>query len=261
MKISLIENGMDSLEKGYSYYLEYQKMIHSKTVNEKKRYLCLKDAIMSLHHGIEILFKSILINESEYLLFPKIDNNIHSAFIEKRNKNLLSVFQTSLKNKIRTVTYLESIKRVESICGKKIPNKLKNKIIEINTYRNILIHSEAYIDEDEIKDSLRNLIEPLDLYFYENFSDSYRSLSGYNELIKTYKSFKEIVNLSDDVNLKHKEKVLNTLINSLEENKILIGENRVKIVSDVDKIYNFISSFSKAGYKYGMDLYNGHCSG
>lgn len=57
MKISLLENGMDSLKRGFLSYLSFKEATENKTANLED-YLELKHAILSTHHGIEILMKA-----------------------------------------------------------------------------------------------------------------------------------------------------------------------------------------------------------
>lgn len=63
MKISLLENGMDSLQQGFKKFLEFEKS----TIDAEpglRDYFNLKQAVLSLHHGIEILMKYILSKQS-----------------------------------------------------------------------------------------------------------------------------------------------------------------------------------------------------
>jgi len=61
--ISLRENGLHSLWRGIESYGTYDR-------NQDK--LMLKDAIMFLHHGVELLMKEILIKHSPFLIFEDL---------------------------------------------------------------------------------------------------------------------------------------------------------------------------------------------
>lgn len=64
--LSLKENGLHSLERGLSIF---------KSFEQTENIFLLKEAIMFLHHGIELLMKQTLVeNSSEVLIFSDIDN-------------------------------------------------------------------------------------------------------------------------------------------------------------------------------------------
>ena len=60
LEISLWENGLHSLWRGLACYAEYRE------TNDR---MLVKDAIMFLHHGIELLMKEILVRHSPYLAY------------------------------------------------------------------------------------------------------------------------------------------------------------------------------------------------
>ena len=94
MKIKLIENGLDSLKKGFEYLKQYEEQyLLEKSGHE--RYFILKDAILSIHHGIEILFKEVLRKSNELLIYSDIDKSLKNAYVEKRQRKLYSLFETS----------------------------------------------------------------------------------------------------------------------------------------------------------------------
>src|SRR2546430_3981001 len=98
-KISLRENGEHSLKKSLETYREYEKT---------QEQMPLKDTIMFLHHGIELLMKEILVRHSPYLIFEKLDD-IPSKQIEA-NKTGKGIF--FIDKPPKSVTYEVAIKRV-----------------------------------------------------------------------------------------------------------------------------------------------------
>ncbi|MBD3907031.1 hypothetical protein NAL32_17915 [Chryseobacterium sp. Ch-15] len=94
MKLNYIQNGLDSLQKGYKNLIEYENLTFSENSDSTNRFFYLKDAILFVHHGIEILIKKILHNYNELLLFSQIDSHLKNAIIEKNKNNLNSVFET-----------------------------------------------------------------------------------------------------------------------------------------------------------------------
>ncbi|MEK4987233.1 hypothetical protein NYE46_09400 [Listeria sp. FSL L8-0308] len=66
IKMGLAENGADSLKAAYLIIEKLPSLEDGLSHN-------LKDAVISLNHGIEILFKLILKNYEEYLIFADLD--------------------------------------------------------------------------------------------------------------------------------------------------------------------------------------------
>jgi hypothetical protein len=62
--MSLRENGLHSFGRGLKSYDEYLSSHNP---------ILLKDTIIFLHHGIELLMKQILVQHSEYLIFDDLD--------------------------------------------------------------------------------------------------------------------------------------------------------------------------------------------
>ncbi len=63
IKISLRENGEHSFKRSLEFYKAYERT-HDQ--------MLLKDAIIFLHHGIELLMKEVLIRHSPYLIFEDL---------------------------------------------------------------------------------------------------------------------------------------------------------------------------------------------
>ena len=107
MIIDMLNNGMDSLKRGFSSYLKYEEIVKEKETLTLEDYFVLKQAVLSTHHGVEILLKCILNKKSEFLIVDEIDSNYKEAYKEKNQNGYQSVFQTSKAQKIHTITYCE----------------------------------------------------------------------------------------------------------------------------------------------------------
>ena len=83
MRITFLENGIDSLQKGFRAFLDFEKNTVS-SLPTTEDYLILKEAILSTHHGVEILMKFILSQENEFLIVDKIDEKYITAYSEKK---------------------------------------------------------------------------------------------------------------------------------------------------------------------------------
>ncbi|MGB3587122.1 MAG: hypothetical protein WBA23_11310, partial [Tunicatimonas sp.] len=66
LKISLEANGIHSFNRGLNTFSDYEQ-------GDKKDDFLLKESIMFLHHGIELLMKQMLVNTAdESLIFSDI---------------------------------------------------------------------------------------------------------------------------------------------------------------------------------------------
>lgn len=77
IRISLKENGIHSFNKGLSDFAEYEK-------DNKQDDFKLKEAILFIHHGIELLLKQVLVDTGgEYLIFA----DLKQETIKKNHKS------------------------------------------------------------------------------------------------------------------------------------------------------------------------------
>src|SRR5688572_14759722 len=140
MEISFLDNGLDSLKKGFESLKEYEELALQVNDKTSKKYFKLKDSILNVQHGVEILIKHILNKENELLLFSQIDNHVKNALSEKKRSNLKSVFETSHGKLIHTATFKESLDRLVKICGIDISIKLGKKLVKLEEFRNQIMH-------------------------------------------------------------------------------------------------------------------------
>ncbi len=260
MKLNFLDSGMDSLKKGFECLLKYEKItfFNDDKISEELRFYHLKDAILFIQHGIEILIKKIIQNHSEYLLFSQIDNHVKNALRQKNERKLNSVFETDLKHKIHTVTFNESIERLKLIPQIKISSQLEKRLNELESYRNIIMHSEPYLNEYDINNTFDGLSDELDIFFHENIGETYKMINGYDELMKDIEDFKELLR---EKGLDLKIKAVEAIINALKRAKISIGSNEVKRITNLNNCAKFLEEIFNSNLAFGTDLYNGYCSG
>jgi hypothetical protein len=147
--ISLRENGLHSLWRGIESYGAYDK-------NQDK--LMLKDAIMFLHHGVELLMKEILNKYSLFLIFEDLSKAATRQ--EEANNQGVGIFY--LENPPKTVTYEEAIKRVSAfIKPPELTKDLQKNLATLNQFRNQLEHYAIDVDKEKIVQLLAALQEPI----------------------------------------------------------------------------------------------------
>jgi hypothetical protein len=149
-KISLKENGLHSLWRGIESFQAYTKT--------QDKWL-LKEAIVFVHQGIELLMKQMLVQHSEYLIFEDIGPETVKKQ-KQANSQGIGIFYLSSPPK--TVTYLDSIGRVEAfVKPPELDEPLITRLHELNRLRNQLEHYAIEADVEQIVRLLGNVREPV----------------------------------------------------------------------------------------------------
>lgn len=151
VKIALRENGLHSLWKGIAAYEIAKK--------DNDNVWSFKDAIMFIHHGVELLMKQILVNHSEYLIFEDLSD---STVKKQKVANEEGVGVFFLPRAPRTVTYSNAIRRVEAFLSpKELDEALVSRLDELNSLRNQIEHYAVDLDKQEVTTLLGKIREPL----------------------------------------------------------------------------------------------------
>jgi hypothetical protein len=147
IKMSLLENGVDSLK---SSYLIMEKISGlQEGINHN-----IKDAVISLNHGIEILFKLVLKEIHEYLVFSDLDNYM-LARKKMLSENKNNVFEA--KPSLKTITLNEAIRRARYLCDIEVKDDLEIVINYLNKKRNEFMHYEINLCEEEMTELISKL--------------------------------------------------------------------------------------------------------
>ena len=255
MKISLIENGLDSLQKGLAHLKAYDELNDS-GAKDAARFSTLKDAILCIQHGVEILFKYLLKNNNEILLFSEVNLKLKEAFRNRRDGQIKELFEAE---GLHTVTFRESIERVNDICGIAVEDRLKRKLLKVEGWRNSIIHSAVVLDEHEVSHVLPNIMADLDSFFGKAIGDPYLNGQGRHELERAYRLFIATRGQHDD---SIKAKVVERLIAALKENKIKnVTSPGAFMIEDAAIGFAILQKVQGDGIIYGCDMRNLHCSG
>ena len=257
MRITFLENGIDSLQKGFRAFLEFEKNTVTRTPSLDD-YLSLKEAVLSTHHGVEILMKYILSQESDFLIVDKIDTKYIAAYSEKKKSGKDSIFETSVADGVHTITYTEALSRVKALSKAKFSEGFIERLKALEKYRNALTHAEINLPDQEIVNIFPQLLSELDTFFFRIIGSEYKTLSGYDVLQKNYEAYMKIL---DDKGQSIKTAAVEAFKNSLEKADLLIGLNEVKRTTDINQAKKFISTMNGYNLSLGLDLYNGYCSG
>lgn len=161
--LSLKENGIHSLEKGLKTFAEFEKKIDTNTL--------LKESIMFLHNGIELLMKQILVEKtSEHLIYSDIDDAAKK--IIKAQKDNYNAFFPPNGRPIHTVGYELLLERIHAFVETpKISESLKTFLSQLGGLRNQIEHYAIDEEEDTIKELISKIKNPLLKFFQEGLKD------------------------------------------------------------------------------------------
>ena len=257
MIIDMLNNGMDSLKRGFSSYLKYEEIVKEKETLTLEDYFVLKQAVLSTHHGVEILLKCILNKKSEFLIVDEIDSNYKEAYKEKNQNGYQSVFQTSKAQKIHTITYEEALSRVKYFGNNDLPEALEKKLKELNTVRNALTHAEVVIKDTDVEKIFDKLLLDLDVLFLRAIGSEYSTFYGYSEIKANYDNYMTFLS---EHQMTIKKKALAALFSTQEKTGQYSGQNEVIYIEDSTIARKFLKSL-QTELDFGMDLFNGWCSG
>ncbi|GGH46370.1 hypothetical protein GCM10008014_08990 [Paenibacillus silvae] len=145
--MGLAENGVDSFKAAF-LTMQKIKMLEDGKVHN------LKDAVMSLNHGIEILFKLFLKDYDEYLIFADLDKYMTARKI-MLSKGLSNVFEANPL--LKTITLNEGIRRAKYLCDYDISEDFETVVQYLNKIRNQFMHYEISLSSEEVQELLLKL--------------------------------------------------------------------------------------------------------
>ena len=255
MKISLIDNGLDSLAKGYEFLKRYEELKDAGG-SDSARFSVLKDAILSIQHGIEILLKYLIKEKNEILLFSEISPKLRLAFKRRKDGEIAELYE---EEGIHTVSFRESIERINDVLGIEVSDRLRKILLKIEKWRNGIIHSGVLLNENEVSGVLFDAMDRLDEFFGPAIGEQYKTGQGRQELDRAYKIFK--VTHGNHKNVV-KEGVVQRLIEALSNNGIKrVTSPGVFVTKDAEKAFSVLKSMQGDDARYGCDMINLHCSG
>lgn len=157
-KISLLDNGIHSFNKALEKFTSYEQ-------GNKKDLFLLKEAIMFLHHGVELLLKQVLIDHGgEYLVFADI-KSITKKKIKAKEQGV-SVF--SLDKPANTATYFDVIQRVKAfVTAVGLGDNLEKYLLELNGIRNTIEHYGVDMEKNKVERLLLKIRAPISKFFLD----------------------------------------------------------------------------------------------
>ncbi|WNW10900.1 hypothetical protein RRX38_06945 [Pseudomonas sp. DTU_2021_1001937_2_SI_NGA_ILE_001] len=254
MQISLIENGFDSLRKGYTHLTKHEDLEIS-GAPEIERFSALKDSILSIQHGMEILFKHILRERNELLLYSDI-SKLKGAY-KSKNKNEISELYEA--DGVHTITFKESIDRLRDILNISMSDDARALFLKVETWRNKITHSAVIILEQDIAKTLLKVLFTLDHLLAPILGETYTRAQGRVDLERAYNLTKAA---HGELENKVKAQAVEGLIAALQAAKINASVPDVVLITDPEKANIVLQHMEKqGGLRFSSDVVNGHCSG
>jgi hypothetical protein len=254
MKISLIENGLDSLRKGYAHLEAYEHLL-SKGASDAERFSALKDSVLSIQHGVEILFKYSLKEKNELLIYTDI-TKLKEAYKSRREGLIKELYEF---DGVHTVTFKESIERLRDICGIPMEETLIKNLKKVEGWRNSITHSAVLLREIEVSKILIKFLSDLDGFFGPLIGTPYLEGQGRMELDRTYRLTKAVHGELDN-NIKRL--TLERLISVLQKHNVKnVTTSSSFIITEPTKAFSILRDIQGGEIKYGCDFVNMHNSG
>lgn len=185
MKFNLLNNGVDSLKASYDSLGKIDDLAEGVEHN-------IKDTIMYLNHANEILFKLILKNHKEYLMFEDISlyMKAKSAMLQQQKSNVLEI-----NPKLKTVSFSSALKRIELLCDIEISSKFKGALEYLNQNRNQIMHYEIELQEVDVQ----ILVEKLKICHNLSIEFFNRHLQGISILMEASRFELTVQDYMDDM--------------------------------------------------------------
>ena len=159
LSIGLLENCCHSLKRGYELWNQG---------NERKDGWLLKEAVIWIHHGIELALKQLLVQSNEYLVFEKIDEAVEKLSKLRRSTpasgntlGALDLFEE--ENPAFSVGFNKLIERTAIMLGLSELEKasdLRSKIDALTKFRNKIVHFAVKLNPEEVASLLGEILEP-----------------------------------------------------------------------------------------------------
>lgn len=175
--IRLVDNGLDSFKKSITILGNIEGI-----APEQYEYT-LKELIITLHHSTETLFKNIIKEANEYLIYTNFDELCEADVLKKIKSNKRKEFT------VKTIVYIEAINRAIFLKNLKI-NKLEYKYLDtLNRYRNALTHYEHSFDRNEVEHVVAYLLPFLYKNYNENINEFERFAIAEERALWNFKRF------------------------------------------------------------------------
>lgn len=206
--MKILENGLDSFSKS----INLLNGLHSMKNDEQYEFL-LKDIIINLHHSTETLFKYLIQEKNEYLIYSELEK----VFKQKTENKFKS---TSKQREFQTIQFIDAIYRVIVLYDIDLDEEEFNRIKFLNDIRNNLTHYEWEF-KSELAEHTIALLLPI---LFEIYSKNIIQFNKYAEDKGFYADTKKAINNIEIWNFRRVIE-LNKKVNEAFEHKKFLEAN------------------------------------
>ncbi|WP_410976736.1 hypothetical protein [Bacillus cereus] len=146
--MDILENGLHSLKNAI------HNLNQLEAAPESDREYIIKDTIIGLHHSTETLFKYLVKEKHELLIFK----DLNDYFTKELRNRLDNNAENSKSYQGNTITYIEAINRATVLYDLQISQNDNATFLKLNKLRNFITHHEYDLTEDQIKFLIAQLL-------------------------------------------------------------------------------------------------------
>ncbi|WNO10504.1 hypothetical protein [Teredinibacter sp. KSP-S5-2] len=168
LKIGLLDNGAHSLKRGFEMWFQWK---------DSGDAWLLKESVIWVHHGIELLLKQLLVQTNEFLVFQDVNKAVERLGILRKKPGMedagvLDLFEND--DKVMSVGFRNLIERtaitlpIDELSDGAF---LRRKIDQLTRYRNKIVHFSVELNVVEISSLLSDTLNPLLSLLAENVKD------------------------------------------------------------------------------------------
>lgn len=157
LEVTLLDNACHSLNRGFEFL--------EASTNEQDK-LLLKEAVVWIHHGIELSLKQLLVQKNEFLVFDDIDKAVQKLGNLRRKKSNIQIGVLELFDygeTSQTVGYGKAIERAAVMLNLQElaqDKPLRQQLDKLGNFRNRIVHFSIDIYTDEVTGMLVQLMNP-----------------------------------------------------------------------------------------------------
>jgi len=167
LKIDIFENGITAWKESI--------LVLEKILNGEVDFSNYRRFIINLQSGLELLFKKMLFDKNEFMIFSfdKFQDKVLKEYKNstKEGKSIFEYVASKNKQLPHTVNFKESYQRLVYLYNMDCFNEeIIANLLKLENLRNNLVHFEVDIDE-EVVSSLAKLLLDCDEIFQENIDE------------------------------------------------------------------------------------------
>ena len=158
LKMGLLDNGSHSLKRGFEVWGQW---------NSTEDAWLLKESIIWVHHGVELLLKQLLVQNNEFLVFQDVNKAVERLGVLRKREGMehadvLDLFEHD--DKVTSIGFKHLLERVAitlSIDELNENSKLRKNLDKLTRFRNKIVHYSIEINTFETASLISNILDPL----------------------------------------------------------------------------------------------------